>query len=552
MFKDKLGRAFHSRVARRIGLAFILSATLPLAGLALLTMVRTRAELETQARDDLRADVKSAANDGLGRLSLFAEKLKLAGVILASAAPSTEADVRALALFERSPRLLAVFAPPNRLRTIPESGPAFTLTDSQRHHLEQTGSLLIEAPPSVGTSHLLVVAIESHGLPGMVAASVDESALFGLDDGAFLPAATSLCVFDASELLACSPSAPLTIVREAAALSRDHDGMVDGGSGYLTHVRFLPLEAIYGVDPWRLVMTRSLDTVREPVRRFTQDFLLVALLSTFIVAWVSLSQIRKQLRPLDVLMEATERLKRRDFRPTAVLQSADEFQELGEAFNSLSAQLARQFADLEAFSLGTLDTLARAIDAKSPWTAGHSDRVTTMAVAIGRAMSLTDEEVMDLRCGGPVHDIGKLATPPEVLDKPGPLTPEEFEVMRQHTTKGVHILQPIAAFQRLLAIVGQHHERWDGGGYPIGLKGTEIDRTARVLAVADVFDAMRSDRPYRPGMAEDDVVRGISAGAGSHFDPEVVAAFLNVMGPRRGSRDATAGRQSRIWESERC
>jgi putative nucleotidyltransferase with HDIG domain len=242
--------------------------------------------------------------------------------------------------------------------------------------------------------------------------------------------------------------------------------------------------------------------------------------------------VRRQLRPLDALMAATTRLQRRDFSEPITLKSADEFEVLGQAFNTLSAELARQFADLETFSLGTLDTLARAIDAKSHWTAGHSDRVTAMAVAIAEAMGLPEDEVADLRRGGPVHDIGKLATPPEILDKPGALTPEEFAIMKQHTTKGVEILRPIAAFERLLPIVGQHHERWDGRGYPDGLAGMAIARTARVLAVADVYDALRSDRPYRPGRDELEVLQIITDGAGSHFDPAAVDAFLTVIAAR--------------------
>jgi HD-GYP domain-containing protein (c-di-GMP phosphodiesterase class II) len=144
-------------------------------------------------------------------------------------------------------------------------------------------------------------------------------------------------------------------------------------------------------------------------------------------------------------------------------------------------------------------------------------------------MGLPDTEISELSRGGLVHDIGKLATPPGILDKEGTLTPEEFAIMREHPRKGVHILEPIPAFGPLLPIVGQHHERWDGAGYPDGLGGEQIARTARVLAVADVWDALSSDRPYRKGLPIADVVRMISAGAGSQFDPRAVDAFVRVM-----------------------
>ena len=253
------------------------------------------------------------------------------------------------------------------------------------------------------------------------------------------------------------------------------------------------------------------------------------MLTLLAVTWISVTQVRRQLQPLALLIAATRRLSRRDFDTAIRIRSGDEFQELGDAFAQLARELQEQFAELEAFNQGTLEALGRTIDAKSPWTAGHSSRVTELALLLAEAMPLSPEHVAVIRRGGPVHDIGKLATPGRLLDKPGALTPEELAEMRQHPAQGVHILEPIPAFKPLLPVVGQHHERWDGKGYPAGLAGEDIDITARVLAVADVFDALRSHRPYRQGMPLSKVIGIIEEGCGTHFDPTVIEAFRRVV-----------------------
>jgi putative nucleotidyltransferase with HDIG domain len=190
---------------------------------------------------------------------------------------------------------------------------------------------------------------------------------------------------------------------------------------------------------------------------------------------------------------------------------------------------ARLIAELKQVHWGTLTALARAIDAKSSWTAGHSERVTKWALKIACAMSLPEQEQEIIHRGGLLHDIGKIGTPLAILDKPGKLTDEETQVMRDHVRVGARILEPIPGFEECMPIVLQHHEWINGGGYPNGLAGEQISLHARIFAVADCFDAMVSDRPYRPGMALDRVVEIIGAGTGKQFDPAVVEAFLQVL-----------------------
>jgi putative nucleotidyltransferase with HDIG domain len=182
--------------------------------------------------------------------------------------------------------------------------------------------------------------------------------------------------------------------------------------------------------------------------------------------------------------------------------------------------------DLDALSSGTLTAFARTIDAVSPWTAGHSERVTALALAIGERMSLSTAEMTTLKRGGLLHDIGKIGVPASIVDKAGPLSEKEREVMERHPVLGAIILEPIRTFVDALPIVRSHHERMDGRGYPDGLRGEEIHILARVLAVADVFDALVSHRPYRAGLPVAAAVAMVTGESGTHFDERAVRAFL--------------------------
>ncbi len=190
---------------------------------------------------------------------------------------------------------------------------------------------------------------------------------------------------------------------------------------------------------------------------------------------------------------------------------------------------ARLIEELNELNWGTLRALARAIDAKSSWTAGHSERSTKLAIKIGKALRLPKEDLDDLRRAGLLHDIGKLGIPAEILDKTGNLTPEELDLMRKHTSLGARILEPIAAYSDVIPIVLQHHEFYDGSGYPNGLIGESISLGARIFIVADTYDALISDRPYRKALDHKSAIKYIKEGAGIKFDPKVADAFLKVI-----------------------
>lgn len=191
-------------------------------------------------------------------------------------------------------------------------------------------------------------------------------------------------------------------------------------------------------------------------------------------------------------------------------------------------QLKITIEALEQLDLGTLTALARAIDAKSAWTAGHSERVTNLALEMGHAMGLPANSLGIIHRGGLLHDIGKIGTPPDVLDKPGRLEPEEMQIMRDHVKIGVRILEPIPCFREALPMVAQHHEWFDGSGYPAGLAGENISLHARILAVADCYDAIVSDRPYRKGLPKRQALEILIQRSGTQFDPMVIEVFTRL------------------------
>ncbi|MBI5308709.1 MAG: GAF domain-containing protein [Planctomycetes bacterium] len=202
------------------------------------------------------------------------------------------------------------------------------------------------------------------------------------------------------------------------------------------------------------------------------------------------------------------------------------------ALEKLSSQIgvalenARLVADMREMFKNTVRTLSAAIDAKSHWTAGHSERVVTCALAIGKEMGLDEKGMNNLETAGLLHDIGKIGTYELIIDKLEGLTEDELKIIRQHPIKGAEILSPIRQLKDIIPAVRHHHEFYNGSGYPDGLKGEEIPLLARIVGVADSVDAMSSDRPYRKGKTRDGIAEVLRQCSGTQFDPKVVDAFL--------------------------
>jgi putative nucleotidyltransferase with HDIG domain len=180
------------------------------------------------------------------------------------------------------------------------------------------------------------------------------------------------------------------------------------------------------------------------------------------------------------------------------------------------------------FVNGVVKAMTSAIDAKDPYTRGHSDRVARIAVKLAEQLGLDPQQQKTIYLSGLLHDIGKIGVSDQVLGKPDKLTPDEFEHIKTHTTIGYKILRGLTHLDDVLPVVLHHHEQWDGMGYPQGLAGENIPRLARIVAVADAFDAMASDRPYRPGMAAEKLDSIMSKGAAQQWDAEVVSAYMRI------------------------
>lgn len=203
-----------------------------------------------------------------------------------------------------------------------------------------------------------------------------------------------------------------------------------------------------------------------------------------------------------------------------------------EVYYSALEELRETLAGERGALITTVKSLLAVINARDRYTFHHSEQVVRYSTWIGRGLGLEGDPLRQLRVAALVHDLGKIQVDPAILTKPGPLTPAEWEQIRQHPIHGANILRPVPALASVIPAVLHHHERWDGKGYPDGLAGEQIPLPARIIAVADAFDAMTTDRPYRPALTEEGAARELRRGAGSQFDPAVVESFLKALEER--------------------
>jgi putative nucleotidyltransferase with HDIG domain len=210
-------------------------------------------------------------------------------------------------------------------------------------------------------------------------------------------------------------------------------------------------------------------------------------------------------------------------------RSSLELDALTETFNDLMSAVALAEAETEAAYTGAIRALATALDARDPYTAGHSDRVSVLSVAIGRTLALSADDLEVVRLGALLHDIGKIGVPDDVLRKPSGLTAAEFAAIKQHPVLGARILRSVPFLARHIPIVELHHERPDGLGYPNGLRGDDIPLAARIVHVADAYDAMTSARAYRGARPSGEALRELWRCAGTEFHADIVGALATAL-----------------------
>ena len=231
-------------------------------------------------------------------------------------------------------------------------------------------------------------------------------------------------------------------------------------------------------------------------------------------------------RPIDRLVASMATVSAGDYSRRVQVESADEIGYLAQSFNAMTSALETQIRAREEAYFRNLEALARVIDARDPYTFEHSARVAALSEELAQGMGLSTVELVVLRRAGLLHDIGKIGVADTILSKNGPLNEEEWAAIRRHPVIGFEMLKDVPFLQPCLDPIRHHHERWDGDGYPDKLSGTAISQLARIVTVADAFDAMTSDRPYRKSFSFEFAARAIESESGRQFDPAVVAAFM--------------------------
>lgn len=536
-----------TKVARRIFLLFLACALVPIAAAGAVGYHHVRGELLDQGRERLRGTSKTLGMVAFHRIDHLETVLATVAVEVRAGAVDRGAGLRlALESASRSRPTFDGLA----LAGTPGAGRAWggevavptTLASSDAKRLREGEPVLVVQDTEGDAARVLLGRAVDPPDPeeGVVWGAVDASALWQEEA---LPTGGTLCVLGPDGGTVRCPGGPPADLREALEARAVGGGTADlrweGEDGErLAGVWSLFLRGRFGADPWTVTVSQPVQGVAAPLADFRRSFLLVLALTLIVVLYASNVQIRRSLVPLRKLRDGTRRVARGEFGRPVDVDSGDEFEELADSFNEMTREIARLLGELDDLAWGALLALARTVDAKSTWTAGHSERVTRMSVALGRELGLDEEELAVVARGTLIHDLGKVAVPSSILDKPGPLTGEEWAEMKRHPEVGARILEPIPGYDDILAVVRQHHERWDGRGYPDGRAGEEIDPLARLVAVADAFDAMTSDRPYREGVSVERALEIVREEAGAQFEPRSAEAFVALV-KREGDVAAT-------------
>lgn len=317
-----------------------------------------------------------------------------------------------------------------------------------------------------------------------------------------------------------------------AQLAATREFTVDNGNG--------PVEMLGTYSPvpsleWAVVVQKPREEAYRGIYEMQRTGRLLAWLAVFVSVGLSILSARRITSPLRVLAESSRAVARGDFSQRVHIKTRTEIGELATTFNTMSEELEQFVEDLKRAAeenknlfMGSIQMLAGAVDEKDPYTRGHSDRVTKYSLMIATEMGLDPGFLEILRVSAQLHDVGKIGIEDRILKKPGALTPEEFEIMKTHTTKGANILRPVPQLREMLPGIELHHEALNGRGYPYGLKGEEIPLLARVIAVADTFDALTTNRPYQKAHDPIDALKIIENLSGQRLDPRAVTALMAV------------------------
>jgi putative nucleotidyltransferase with HDIG domain len=333
---------------------------------------------------------------------------------------------------------------------------------------------------------------------------------------------------------------------QLVAATREYNVANESG----TNVRMLGTYSPVVNLEWAVVVQKPRIEAYRGVYEMQRTARLLALLAVLLSVGISIYAARRITNPLEILTEFSHAIARGDFTQRVQVKTRTEIGELAATFNTMSEELEHYVLDLKRAArenrelfMASIQMLAGAVDEKDPYTRGHSDRVTRYSVMIARELQVDSDFIEVVRVSAQLHDVGKIGIEDRILKKPGALTPEEFEIMKTHTTKGANILRPVVQLKEMIPGIELHHESLDGRGYPHGLKGDEIPLLARVIAVADTFDALTTNRPYQQAHDPQSALKIIHSLSGKRLDPAAVLALAAIYerGEIRVQRPLTSG-----------
>lgn len=293
----------------------------------------------------------------------------------------------------------------------------------------------------------------------------------------------------------------------------------------------LPLQSVSLGEGYQLRSLQNVDSAVAPVQGVLNRVFLIASIGIVLAALMcSVFSSRSIVQPIAMMIAHLRRAEGTGVLPEfqTGLSSIREIQDLTASFNRAAGTIRDARQSLQHAYVEFIGSLASALDARDPYTAGHSNRVSDLACATAAALGVPSQELEEIRVGALLHDIGKIGISDTVLQKAGKLTEQEFALIKQHPEIGRRILEGVHGFAPYLAAVELHHENWDGSGYPHGQSGEATPIAARIIHVSDAYDAMTTDRPYRKGMSHRDAIRVLREFAGRHFDPRVVEVFTSL------------------------
>jgi HD-GYP domain-containing protein (c-di-GMP phosphodiesterase class II) len=304
-----------------------------------------------------------------------------------------------------------------------------------------------------------------------------------------------------------------------------------------TNIRMLGTYSPVTNLDWAVVVQKPRAEAYRGVYEMQRNARNLAIMAIALSIGISIFAARRITNPLQVLTHFSRAIAGGDFSQRVHVKSRTEIGELADTFNVMSEELEHFVLDLKRAAtenrdlfMGSIQMLAGAVDEKDPYTRGHSDRVTRYSLMIAKELGVSEDFIETVRISAQLHDVGKIGIEDRILKKPGALTPEEFDIMKTHTTKGANILLPVAQLKDMIPGIELHHESLDGRGYPHGLKGDEIPLLPRIIAVADTFDALTTNRPYQHAHDPLDALKIIHNLSGKRLDPTAVAAITAIYG----------------------